>query len=97
MTRRIVYAPRTLRDLEEVHAYLVDEAQNRTVADRFLSRLLAACTTLQTLPERFAAYPYARTWRMMPCGDLRRDKPARPGERRISETGERKAESGKEN
>lgn len=69
MTRRIVYAPRTLRDLEEVHAYLVDEAQNRTVADRFLSRLLAACTTLQTLPERFAAYPYARTWRMMPFGD----------------------------
>jgi plasmid stabilization system protein ParE len=69
VTRRIVYAPRTLRDLEEVHAYLVDEAQNRTVADRFLSRLLAACTTLQTLPERFAAYPYARTWRMMPFGD----------------------------
>ena len=33
------------------------------------------------------------------CGDLRRDKPARQGERRISETGLRPAvaESGKEN
>ena len=69
MTSRIVYAPRALRDLENVHAYLADEAQNRAVADRFISRLLTACATLETLPERFAAYPYSKTWRMMPFGE----------------------------
>ena len=69
MTHRVVYAPRTVRDLEKVHAYLANETKDRTVADRFISQLLAACANLETLPERFAVYPYARTWRMMPFGD----------------------------
>ena len=69
MKREVVYARRTLRDLDGIHTRLVDEAQDRAVADRFISQLLAACATLETFPERFAAYPYARTWRMMPFGN----------------------------
>ncbi len=69
MRREVVYARRTLRDLDRIHAWIIDEAQDRVVADRFISQLLAACATLETLPERFAAYPYARTWRMMPFGN----------------------------
>jgi plasmid stabilization system protein ParE len=55
--------------LDRIHAWLVDEAQDRAVADRFISQLLAACSTLETLPERFAVYPHATTWRMMPFGN----------------------------
>ena len=69
MKREVVYARRTLRDLDRIHAWLIDEAQDRAVADRFISELLAVCAALETLPERFAAYPYARTWRMMPFGN----------------------------
>ena len=69
MRREVVYARRTLRDLERIHAWLVDEAQDAAVADRFISQLLTACSTLESLPERFAVYPYARTWRMMPFGN----------------------------
>ena len=69
MRREVVYARRTLRDLDRIHAWIVDETQDRAVADRFISQLLTACSTLETLPERFAVYPYARTWRMMPSGN----------------------------
>jgi plasmid stabilization system protein ParE len=57
--RRIIYAARTRRDLEIIHAFIAEESQNQMVADHFISRLLDACETLETLPDRFAAYPYA--------------------------------------
>ena len=69
MKRGIVYAPRTLRDLDRIHGWIGREAGDRAFTDRFTGQLLAACATLETLPERFAAYPYGRTWRMMPFGN----------------------------
>jgi plasmid stabilization system protein ParE len=42
------------------------ESGNPAAADRFLSRIFEACESLSVLPGRFAAYPYAKRWRMMP-------------------------------
>lgn len=53
----------------EIRAYLIEESKSVEVAERFLSRLIIASQTLDTLPERFTRYPYARDWRMMPFGN----------------------------
>lgn len=53
----------------EIRAYLIEESKSLEVAERFLSRLIIASQTLDTLPERFPRYPYARDWRMMPFGN----------------------------
>ncbi len=68
MTYRIVYSPRSRGDLERIRAYLT-EAADTTLANRFVDQLLDACDTLRTLPERFATYPHARRWKMMPVGN----------------------------
>lgn len=68
MTYRLLYSPRSRRDLEQIRDWLTAEAQTRATADRFLGQLFDACDTLKVLPARFAAYPYARQWRMMPVG-----------------------------
>lgn len=68
MTYRIIYAPRSRRDLEKIHSYLIAETSDRAVADRAIVQLLDAGDALEFLPERFATYPYARRWRMMPVG-----------------------------
>jgi plasmid stabilization system protein ParE len=39
------------------------------VASRFFGQLLDACDALRKLPQRYAAYPQARRWRMMPFGN----------------------------
>ncbi len=39
------------------------------MATRFLGELFEVCDSLTTLPERFAPYPYAKRWRMMPFGN----------------------------
>lgn len=69
MTYRVVYSPRSRRDLEQVRDYLVAETNDLALANRFIEQLLDACDTLRTLPERFATYPHARRWKMMPVGN----------------------------
>ncbi len=68
MNYRVVYAPRSLRDLQEIHAYITAESKNQAVADQFLGRLFDVCETLSVLPTRYASYPHAKSWRMMPFG-----------------------------
>lgn len=69
MTFRVEYAPRSVRDLARIRAYILKESQSHETADRFLARLLDACDALHTLPERFPRYPSALDWRMMPFGN----------------------------
>lgn len=69
MSLRVEYSPRSVRDMFEIRAYLIEESKSVEVAKRFLSRLIIASQTLDTLPERFPRYPYARDWRMMPFGN----------------------------
>ena len=69
MKFRVEYAPRSARDLGKIRDYLIEESRSRETADRFLTRLLDACETLDTLPERFPRYPFAPDWRMMPFGN----------------------------
>ncbi len=52
-----------------VRAYIIEESKSPETADRFLARLITATETLESLPERFPRYPYARDWRMMPYGN----------------------------
>lgn len=66
MTHRIVFSPRSRRDLENIRAYLAAESETPALAIGYLGRLLDACDSLKVLPARFAPYPYARSWRMMP-------------------------------
>jgi toxin ParE1/3/4 len=63
----VIYSPRSRRDLEKIHAYIVLESEGQ--ANRFIGRLLNACEMLKIFPERFPAYPYARHWKMMPFGN----------------------------
>ena len=69
MSFRIEYAPRSTRDLAKVRDYIIKESRSRETADRYLTRLLDACETLDCFPERFPRYPFARDWRMMPFGN----------------------------
>ena len=69
MRFHVEYAPRSVRDLAKIRDYIIDESRSRETADRYLTRLLNACETLNFLPERFPRYPFARDWRMMPFGN----------------------------
>jgi plasmid stabilization system protein ParE len=69
MSYRVRYAPRSQRDLEKIHAWIATDSNSSAVATRFLGELFEACNSLATLPERFAPYPYAKRWRMMPFGN----------------------------
>jgi len=69
MTYRIVYSPRSRRDLEGIWDYITSQSESPATADRFLDQLFNACVTLRAFPFRFAVYPYARRWRMMPFGN----------------------------
>ena len=69
MTHRIIYSPRSRRDLERIRAYIAVESKNPAAADRYIGQFFDACDGLRILPDRFAAYPYARRWRMMPFGN----------------------------
>lgn len=66
MKYRIIYAPRSRRDLDGIHTYIAAESGSPAVADRFLDKLFAACDGLGVFPARFAPYPHVRSWRMMP-------------------------------
>ena len=67
MIHRVVFSPRSRRDLEKIRDYIAAESANMETADRWIAQLLDTCERLRTLPERFPAYPYARPWKMMPC------------------------------
>ncbi|MEO6787039.1 MAG: type II toxin-antitoxin system RelE/ParE family toxin, partial [Chthoniobacteraceae bacterium] len=69
MKFRVEYAPRIARDRGKIRDYLIEESGSLETADRFLTRLLDACETLDSLPERFPGYPFAPDWRMMPFGN----------------------------
>ena len=69
MRFRAEYAPRSVRDLVRVRAYILKESKSEQAADRFIARVLGACDALHTLPERFPRYPFAPDWRMMPFGN----------------------------
>ena len=69
MRLRIEYSPRSVRDLNRIRTYIMEESESEVTAVRFIARLLDACDTLHTLPERFPRYPCARDWRMMPFGN----------------------------
>ena len=68
MRFRVEYAPRSTRDLAKTRDDIIKESRSRETADRYLNRLLDACETLDSLPERFPRYPFVRDWRMMPFG-----------------------------
>jgi plasmid stabilization system protein ParE len=63
---RVVYAPRSRRDLGNIRNFIAAESGSRLVADHYLARLLDACDSLAILPERYPPYRYAPGWRMMP-------------------------------
>ena len=65
----VEYAPRSARDLGKIRDCIIEESRSRETADRYLTRLLDACETLDSLPERFPRYPFAPDWRMMPFGN----------------------------
>jgi plasmid stabilization system protein ParE len=55
--------------LGKIREWIDAESQNPLVATRFLSELFKACEELKVFPQRFAAYSFARRWRMMPFGN----------------------------
>ena len=69
MKFHVEYALRSARKLGKIRDYLIEESRSRETADRFLTQLLDACETLDSLPERFPRYPFAPDWRMMPFGN----------------------------
>jgi len=63
---RVIHAPRSRRDLENIRNFIAAESGSRQVADQYITRLLDACDALAILPERYPPYRYATGWRMMP-------------------------------
>ena len=63
---KILYSPRSLRDLAAIRDFITEESGNRKVADNYIVRLLDACDSLASLPERYSLYRFATGWRMMP-------------------------------
>jgi plasmid stabilization system protein ParE len=69
MSYRVVYSPRSQRDLEKIRDWIAAESGSAATAIRFLGGLFDACDSLETLPRRFASYPHSKDWRMMPFGN----------------------------
>lgn len=51
MIYRIIYSPRSRRDLERIHSYLVAETSDRRLANRAIVFLLDAGDSLERLLE----------------------------------------------
>lgn len=51
MTHSVVYSPEALRDLKAIFNYVADQASAR-VADAYVQRITAFCTSLRTFPNR---------------------------------------------
>ena len=69
MKFRVEYSPRSVRDLDKIRTYIIEESTGEAIAARFIARLLDFCDALETLPQRFPRYPGAPDWRMMPFGN----------------------------
>jgi toxin ParE1/3/4 len=69
MTARVVYSRRAQRDLDAIYERVARESAEPEVARRLIERMLDACDSLAQFPERFALYPHAPRWRMMPSGN----------------------------
>lgn len=48
---RVVFTPRAIRQLEDLHDYLCDKATERT-ADDYVGRIVAHCQKLHLFPNR---------------------------------------------
>jgi toxin ParE1/3/4 len=48
---RVVFTPRAIRHLENLHDYLCDKASERT-ADIYVGRIVAGCQKLSLFPQR---------------------------------------------
>jgi toxin ParE1/3/4 len=48
---RVVFTPRAIRQLEDLHDYLCDNASDR-IADNYVGRIVAHCQKLSLFPNR---------------------------------------------
>jgi plasmid stabilization system protein ParE len=69
MTYRVVYSRRSQRDLDNIFEWVAQDSGEVETARRLIARILDGCDSLFSFPERFAVYPYARCWRMMPVSN----------------------------
>jgi plasmid stabilization system protein ParE len=80
---KVLYSPRSRRDLSGIRDFIQTKSGNAEVADSFIVRMLDACEALHILPERYPPYPYATNWRMMPFESYLIFFKVRPDEVRI--------------
>ncbi len=69
MTKRIVYSRRAQHDLDVIYERVARDSAEPETARRLIEGMLDACDSLAKFPERFAIYPHAPRWRMMPIGN----------------------------
>jgi len=69
MTYRVVYTSRAERDLDAIDERVAQDSGQPEVARELIERILGACDSLTSFPERFAMYAHAPRWRMMPIGN----------------------------
>jgi plasmid stabilization system protein ParE len=55
--------------LRAIRKWIEDESGSSETAARFTAELVKMCKSLRAMPERFAHYPFASSWRMMPHGN----------------------------
>ena len=69
MTYRVAYSRRAERDLDAIYERVAQDSGEPEIARRLIERMLEACDSLASFPERFAIYAHAPRWRMMPIGN----------------------------
>ena len=69
MTYRVDYSRRSQRDLDVIYQRVAENSGHAETARRLIERMLDACDSLASFPERFATYTHAPRWRMMPMGN----------------------------
>jgi plasmid stabilization system protein ParE len=69
MKYRVVYSGRVQRDLDTIYDHVAQESGEPEIARRLIERMLDACDSLASFPERFGTYAHAPRWRMMPIGN----------------------------
>ncbi len=69
MTYRVDYSRRSQRDFDGIYKHVAEESGEAEMARRLIERMLDACDSLASFPERFATYTHAPRWRMMPIGN----------------------------
>lgn len=69
MTHSVVYARRAQSDLDQIYTAVAHESREPEIARQLMERMLDACDSLASFPERFPIYAHAPRWRMMPNGN----------------------------